>query len=172
MNTTAQLYYSHNRNKLAYKATFTDDKYANITSARVTSLAKSPPFGRGLKKVFTVAPSSWRFRFAVCKFDFMSSVTSYNPEAATFTSREHTLHLADCSPALLCTNGPCIYRFFLFRFQICERKTDNEFLFRFSFSNLRTKNEKRIRFSFFVFKSEVRKTKNEFVFRFSFSKVK
>ena len=62
--------------------------------------------------------------------------------------------------------GPCIYRFFLFRFQICERKTDNEFLFRFSFSNLRTKNEKPIPFSFFVFKSEVRKTKNEFVFRF------
>ena len=64
--------------------------------------------------------------------------------------------------------GPCIYRFFLFRFQICERKTDSEFVFRFSFSNLRTKNEKRIPFSFFVFKSEVRKTKNEFVFRFSF----
>ena len=68
--------------------------------------------------------------------------------------------------------GPCIYRFFLFRFQICERKTDNEFVFRFSFSNLRTKNEKRIPLSFFVFKSEVRKTKNEFVFRFSFSNVK
>ena len=40
--------------------------------------------------------------------------------------------------------GPCIYRFFLFRFQICERKTN----------------------SCFVFKSEVRKTKNEFVFAF------
>ena len=40
--------------------------------------------------------------------------------------------------------GPCIYRFFLFRFQICARKTN----------------------SFFVFKSEVRKTKNEFVIRF------
>ena len=49
-------------------------------------------------------------------------------------------------------SGPCIYRFFLFRFQICERKSDNEFVFRFSFSNLRTK--------------------NEFLFRFSFSKVK
>ena len=48
--------------------------------------------------------------------------------------------------------GPCIYGFFVFRFQICERKTDNEFVFRFSFSNLRTK--------------------NEFLFRFSFSKVK
>ena len=80
-----------------------------------------------------------------------------------------SIHVATFSQGLL---GPCIYRFFLFRFQICERKTDNEFLFRFSFSNLRTKNEKRIPFSFFVFKSEVRKTKNEFVFRFSFSKVK
>ena len=68
--------------------------------------------------------------------------------------------------------GPCIYRFFLFRFQICERKTDNEFLFRFSFSNLRTKNEKPIPFSFFVFKSEVRKTKNEFVFKSEVRKTK
>ena len=57
-------------------------------------------------------------------------------------------------------------RLFLFRFQICERKTDNEFLFHFSFSSLRTKNETRIPFSFFVFKREVRKTKNEFLFRF------
>ena len=48
--------------------------------------------------------------------------------------------------------GPCIYRFFLFRFQICERKTDNEFLFRFQICE--------------------RRTKNEFLFRFSFSKVK
>ena len=45
--------------------------------------------------------------------------------------------------------GSCIYRFFVFRFQICERKTDNEFVFRFSFSNL--KNEKRKTNSFFVF---------------------
>ena len=33
--------------------------------------------------------------------------------------------------------GPCIYNFFVFRFQICERKTDNEFLFRFSFSKVK-----------------------------------
>ena len=65
-----------------------------------------------------------------------------------------------------CPLGPCIYRFFHFRFQICERKTKNQFLFRFSFSNLRTKNEKRIPFSFFVFKSEVRKTNSFFVFHF------
>ena len=57
-------------------------------------------------------------------------------------------------------SGPCIYRFFVFRFQICERKTKNEFPFRFSFSKVK-KNEKRIRFSFFVFISEIRKTKNE-----------
>ena len=43
-----------------------------------------------------------------------------------------------------------------FRFQICERKSDNEFLFRFQ-----TANENRIPFSF----SNLR-TKNEFFFCF------
>ena len=43
--------------------------------------------------------------------------------------------------------GPCIYRFFLFRFQICERKTNSFFVFLTSL--LKTKNKKGSRFSFF-----------------------
>ena len=84
--------------------------------------------------------------------------------------REQQIEITDIAETGML--GPCIYCFFLFRFQICERKTDNEFVFRFQICERKTnsffvfKSEVRKTNQFFVFKCEVRKTKNEFVFRF------
>ena len=71
-----------------------------------TSLVASLQFTCGLKYALTVAPFSCFLRLALCRFDLMCSFTSYRPEAATFTSRQHKLHLAYCSPALLGTIIP------------------------------------------------------------------
>ena len=68
--------------------------------------------------------------------------------------------------------GPCIYRFFVFKFANEKRITNSFFVFRFQICDRKKnsffvfKSEVRKTNSFFVFKSEVRKTKNEFVFRF------
>ena len=57
------------------------------------------------------------------------------------------------------TSGPCIYRFFVFKFANEKRITNSFFVFRFQICERKTN-------SFFVFKSEVRKTNSFFVFAF------
>ena len=62
--------------------------------------------------------------------DYHREIVNFNAYRLNFTYSETCANVND-------GNAVVDMPFFLFRFQICERKTKNEFLFRFSLSKLK-----------------------------------